>query len=182
MPSKLPATCHPEKLRKSADGLCRTCWERRKYATDATWRESRKLRSRSYRKARYDEEVGDLPTFACAYCGGEHTPKTRHQQNRFCSRNCQDAHNKMLRRVGRAESGGYTRQEVFERDGWVCALCRRKIKKSARSPDPLSASVDHIIPLSLGGSDSLSNVQSAHLSCNVAKGTRASGEQLRLVG
>lgn len=35
---------------------------------------------------------------------------------------------------------------------------------------PMSASVDHIVPLSRGGEHSMANVQCAHLSCNSSKG------------
>lgn len=33
----------------------------------------------------------------------------------------------------------------------------------------MSASVDHIVPLSRGGEHSMNNVQCAHLSCNCSK-------------
>jgi 5-methylcytosine-specific restriction endonuclease McrA len=36
----------------------------------------------------------------------------------------------------------------------------------------MSASVDHIIPLVLGGEHSMANVQAAHLVCNLRKGDR----------
>lgn len=35
--------------------------------------------------------------------------------------------------------------------------------------DPLAASVDHIVPVSAGGSDDPSNLQIAHLCCNLMK-------------
>jgi len=39
-------------------------------------------------------------------------------------------------------------------------------------PDPGSKSIDHILPLSKGGSHSQENVQWAHLVCNTRKGNR----------
>ncbi|CAB4136887.1 HNHc domain containing protein [uncultured Caudovirales phage] len=76
--------------------------------------------------------------------------------------------------------------EVFARDGWVCQLCGRKVDPSLVYPHPMSASLDHVVPLSLVGGPGhvLSNVQLAHLRCNVRKGAKPirDGEQLRLIG
>jgi 5-methylcytosine-specific restriction endonuclease McrA len=55
------------------------------------------------------------------------------------------------------------RQVVFERDGWVCGICGQGV-------DPLTASVDHIVPLAAGGTHEPSNVQTAHMACNRQKG------------
>ena len=62
--------------------------------------------------------------------------------------------------------------EIFERDGWTCGLCGDAIDPWRRWPDALSASLDHILPVSLGGAHERSNVQAAHLSCNARKGAR----------
>ena len=60
--------------------------------------------------------------------------------------------------------------EIFDRDGWTCQLCHKKVNRKLKHPHPLSASLDHIIPLSNGGQHSYKNVQLAHLSCNVRAG------------
>jgi hypothetical protein len=61
-------------------------------------------------------------------------------------------------------------KDVYERDEWTCGLCRLPVDPGLAWPHPMSASVDHILPLSQGGSHTLANVQCAHLSCNCAKG------------
>ncbi len=54
-----------------------------------------------------------------------------------------------------------------------CALCGGLVDFSRKFPDPLSPSIDHIIPVSRGGDPSaLENMQLAHLGCNAAKGNR----------
>ncbi len=55
----------------------------------------------------------------------------------------------------------YIRAEIFERDGWICQLCAEPVES-----DP---TIDHIVPLSVGGEDSPENVQLAHRSCNSSK-------------
>ena len=72
----------------------------------------------------------------------------------------------------------YTRAEIFGRDGWLCKLehCRcldgRTIDPDRKHPDPWSASIDHITPLSLGGDDTRDNVRAAHFGCNSSRGNR----------
>lgn len=61
---------------------------------------------------------------------------------------------------------------IFDRDGWVCQLCGEPVYDKFSWPDPLSASLDHIIPISKGGEHTRSNVQLAHLGCNSRKWNR----------
>lgn len=55
----------------------------------------------------------------------------------------------------------------------VCGICGKPVDKSLKYPDPMSATVDHIIPVSLNGDPvSLDNLQLAHRCCNLAKGNK----------
>lgn len=60
--------------------------------------------------------------------------------------------------------------EIFERDGGLCQICGEGM--DGVWPGPLSPSLDHVVPLSLGGAHAPENVQLAHLRCNVSKGAR----------
>ncbi len=62
--------------------------------------------------------------------------------------------------------------DVHARDNWTCQLCWLPIDPEVAWPDPMSPSIDHVIPLSRGGAHALSNVQSAHLRCNSSKGDK----------
>ncbi|MET7795654.1 HNH endonuclease [Streptomyces decoyicus] len=66
--------------------------------------------------------------------------------------------------------------DVHTRDGWRCGLCGSPVDPELAWPHPLSASVDHVVPLSRGGEHSMANVQSAHLGCNSRKGHRLPGQ------
>lgn len=62
--------------------------------------------------------------------------------------------------------------DVYERDEWTCGLCSEPVDRNMAWPDPMSPSLDHVLPLSKGGHHVMANVQLAHLSCNVRKGAR----------
>lgn len=52
----------------------------------------------------------------------------------------------------------------------VCAICGKVVDFSLKTPHPLSATVDHIIPVAKGGHPSdIDNLQLAHRCCNRAK-------------
>lgn len=70
-----------------------------------------------------------------------------------------------------------------ERQRPICKRCAYS-RPGHEATTTEGATVDHVIPRSLGGSDDLSNLRLAHWSCNRAKGNRPidMGEQLRLVG
>lgn len=64
----------------------------------------------------------------------------------------------------------FTSTEVYERDNWVCQLCSQLVDPEARGAD--GPSLDHVIPLSLGGYHTRSNTQLAHRWCNSRKGAK----------
>jgi 5-methylcytosine-specific restriction endonuclease McrA len=53
------------------------------------------------------------------------------------------------------------RRAIYERDGWRCQICRRKVKRDALAPAPLAPTIDHIIPLSQGGTHEPANTRLA---------------------
>ncbi len=71
---------------------------------------------------------------------------------------------------------------VFIRDRGICQICHKKVNNKLKYPNFMRTSLDHIIPLSQGGTHTYANIQLAHLRCNLSK--RADilpqGEQMRL--
>ena len=61
---------------------------------------------------------------------------------------------------------------LAEAKGTDCGICSNPIDMELKYPDPMSRSVDHIFPRSLGGTEDLENLQLAHLNCNNRKQNR----------
>lgn len=59
------------------------------------------------------------------------------------------------------------RLDICRRDNWICGICHKKVDSRLKHPDPMSPSLDHIIPLSQGGTHSAENLQLTHLVCNL---------------
>lgn len=103
----------------------------------------------------------------------------------FRDRNLAAVHARRTSKLGMS-SPAILLSYLIERDGGRCRLphCLMPTRKvdpiGARTP--AKPSIDHVIPLSLGGEHELHNVQLAHYRCNLSKNNRASGDQLALIG
>ncbi len=77
--------------------------------------------------------------------------------------------NTRRRRVAKYNNGevdiGITMEKIYIRDEFMCGICGNFCSLD-------HASLDHIIPVSKGGTHTWDNVQLAHGSCNVQKGNR----------
>lgn len=91
-------------------------------------------------------------------------------------------HRRRALKAGATIGEPFRNLDIFQRDRWTCQLCDHKIDPEVKWPNPRSASLDHVVPLSLGGAHSRSNTQLACLECNTRKGNRAQSEQLALLG
>lgn len=58
---------------------------------------------------------------------------------------------------------------LFDLHGWICNICKDTIDKKYRCPDWRAATIDHIVPLSRGGTHTWDNTAPAHLGCNLKK-------------
>lgn len=103
---------------------------------------------------------------------------------RFCSDECRSRTRSSQNRAKNAKRRGARREAVdyllvFARDDWRCQICRKPVLEKHSFPHPQSATVDHIVPLSKGGSHTLENVQLAHFGCNARRHNRGPA-QLRM--
>lgn len=66
----------------------------------------------------------------------------------------------------------YTKQFIYDRDKGLCFKCSKQIDLSLKHPNSMCFSFHHLIPILLGGQDTLDNVVSSHLVCNLRQGTK----------
>lgn len=69
----------------------------------------------------------------------------------------------------RRKKDGYTKQEIIDRDGGRCWICGVPINLEYKHPHPQSFTLDHIVPLDKGGSNTSKNIAAAHKICNEYK-------------
>jgi 5-methylcytosine-specific restriction endonuclease McrA len=86
-----------------------------------------------------------------------------------------------LARLNAGDAGRYTLAEVADRDGCCCHICGRKVNMALSGMRPGGPTIDHLIPISADGPDTIDNVALAHRQCNTERGVGGFA-QLRLVG
>jgi 5-methylcytosine-specific restriction endonuclease McrA len=74
----------------------------------------------------------------------------------------------------------YSVDDVLELYGVLCHLCSGEIdlsapRKTGAKGFELGLHIDHVIPISLGGPDTLDNLRPAHAVCNLSKGAKIGG-------
>lgn len=86
-----------------------------------------------------------------------------------------------LRRYRAKKAGNgiepYTEKQVIKLYGTMCYICKGSIDMNAPRIPPKhnwqrGFQIDHVIPISKGGPDTLENVRPAHGFCNLSKGNR----------
>ena len=93
-------------------------------------------------------------------------------RNHVCSEACRRQRGTYASRKASAKAGAerIDRIAVFERDGWTCYLCGNAcLRGPGTRYKPRAPVIDHVVPLSKGGEDSLGNVRCAHDKCNRIK-------------
>jgi len=63
-------------------------------------------------------------------------------------------------------------RKIIAADQPPCHLCGKPIDYQANHLDPLSFTIDHITPISRGGTDTLDNAAAAHRKCNRDKSNK----------
>ena len=125
----------------------------------------------------------------CAHCGGAF--KTYRGRKNTCGELCSKRLMKQAennrRRAERYGSKHIEKVEIatlFFRDNGRCQICNRKLNLDRAVPHKMAATIDHVVPLSLGGEHSYKNTQLACFMCNSIKGNRTveGGEQMLLFG
>lgn len=115
------------------------------------------------------------PTSSCLIC--DKSLDGRPINTKYCSHACQalKGHERRSRKMSAAPVESVLPAEIFARDNWTCHLCDGFIDRTLRNKHPQMASLDHIIPVDDPNYPGhiWENLATAHLTCNVSKGPRA---------
>jgi 5-methylcytosine-specific restriction endonuclease McrA len=148
--------------RRCPDGhqsRCKTCMNQQQQAFRAAHPEHVRQRDARFRHAYADQIPARRARWRRAHPGKSQAYEATRRARK--------------RRAGKIEP--IDRDYVYKRDKGICSLCGRKVRKR-------DISIDHIVPLALGGAHCLANVALVHLRCNTRKRTRAVPQQLHLIG
>ena len=140
-----------------------------------------------------------VPLSVCGWCGRQFKsvtttskPMGKRTRTRFCSRKCSamarydGKHPSMEPPMRRTYLHSYRSRQrdafvevvpfdyIYQRDRGVCQICGQRCSVK-------EASLDHILPISRGGTHEKRNVQLAHKRCNSIKLNTGVG-RLRLIG
>jgi 5-methylcytosine-specific restriction endonuclease McrA len=121
----------------------------------------------------------------CRRCGTRFLSKTSALTSAtYCGRRCKqgDIGDRRRARIKHNFVDVVRRSRVFERDGYRCHICGQKTDRTKCVPHPRAPTIDHLIPIALGGEHSHVNVATAHFLCNATKSSTGAGDQLALLG
>jgi ribosomal protein L32 len=123
--------------------------------------------------------------YVCECCGEKYTiEKTGYNSKKYCSSKCQNRlyqrkHEQVrdYRKRWRKHDSGITLEKVFKQDKGVCHICGERCdwkdirvnENGTHIAGNRYPSIDHVFPLSKGGTDTWDNVRLAHRICNSIK-------------
>jgi len=128
----------------------------------------------------------------CKQCGEQYTVPHDEYLTAFCSDDCKQdqlrhqrskhkARRRALERTTRVDSIGWV--EIAERDGYQCNACKCETPRKLRGTCEDSApELDHVHPLSKGGSHTADNLQILCRLCNQMKSDKPMSVYMREVG
>ena len=159
---------------KACGPQCKEEWIRRREQERYNQYKATEKYQRDLARGREKYEPKEPIEKKCGYCGKEY--KTPYQ-SKYCveCRPLAEAKNKTEADRARREKirgvfvAPVSRVEVYNRDNWVCGICKKPVDKKLSFPHPMSPSLDHVIPIARGGTHEPDNVQLAHFICNSYK-------------
>ena len=144
-----------------------------------------KLCGDSCKRLRVCRQASRRMRFGCRECGNSIPFKDDNGRMPWHCGKCRDKARQRERATNRDRYGrthreranrygvqyvSFSKRSIYDRDGWICGICGEPVDPNAKYPDMRCASLDHIKPLSLGGSHTPENVRLAHFDCNSFRG------------
>lgn len=132
--------------------------------------EKERERKVRYRKAHPDRVLAQVRRWQEAHPGHKNPEKNRAAVRRWTEQNPEKARTRWANRRARVHGavGGHTAEEflgLLVRTGYVCTYCSCPLSEK-------TATRDHIVPLSKGGSNFITNIAPACKPCNCRKGAK----------
>ena len=132
--------------------------------------EDRKRKKREQWALEYQPQV-----FTCRECGELVETECGHTRSEFCSDECSEKYFNRTYRLRRQDQivaayrAPVSFRRIYARDKGICQICGLPVPYD-KSPEKLwAATIDHIIPLSKGGTHEPNNCQLSHRLCNSIK-------------
>jgi 5-methylcytosine-specific restriction endonuclease McrA len=177
-----------KKHKKRKHDKCQPCWDARAaYMRELRKTPEQKIKSRAYAKAWKSRNKDKVLEQSRKYYR-ENSEKLTEQQriNRAKNPNFRDVQaSASRRRRAKIKNQGfefYREKDVIERYGKICHICNKDIDinapRSGKTAGKLKLNwenglhIDHVIPISKGGTDTLDNVRPSHAKCNLSKGNK----------
>jgi len=127
-------------------------------------------------------------TYICKECGSTFTTECGNTRSVFCCQLCSDRY-KRRKEHACARHKAYMKHQrkcreeqlrkafvedvdynmVFKRDKGVCQICGLPVHPIKNIDSNWDGTIDHVVPLSIGGKHAVSNCQLAHRICNSLK-------------
>lgn len=147
----------------NTQGKCRTCYLR-KYCRIRNQAIERKTKSHSN----------------CIECN----KRLKRRFVKYCSQRCSDRYKKLKRRAAKANALflPVCRQTIYDRDNFRCYICQVKVATGGRNNNWRQATIDHVVPLNLGGHHAEYNLRCCCRRCNSKKNKRLLSEHLLIIG
>ena len=132
---------------------------------------------RSGGKGKWNPEYTELKDFVCEVCGNEF--QSYHPKARFCSDKCRRSAARLerrqkfreLKKIGKFDIS-VTLETVYDKFGGKCCSCNKPLHFGENPIADDYPTIDHIKPLSKGGSHEWDNVQLMCRFCNNSKGAK----------
>lgn len=157
---------------------------RRKYCSKDCYLEANKRLGRQ----KYWDSVKDKPatkTVICGWCNKQlelphsaNAPRKYHDDCKIQARRARDRI-KTVKRQGYRSNYLVTHEEIAKRDNYTCQICNEPVDMSLPRTSRFGATLDHIMPISKGGTDTLENLQLSHWVCNNRKSDKVNYAESR---
>jgi 5-methylcytosine-specific restriction endonuclease McrA len=136
-----------------------------------------------YQKKRQELYPGGIRTTPCGWCKeprtwkvGESVIQAFHPD---CTLDAQRARYriKTVKRQKVVNPSRLSADRVLQTYGADCSICGQTINLDIPRTSKMGLTVDHLVPLSRGGSDDIENLRPAHWICNIKKSNKLPQEQ-----